>query len=344
MPKSQAIPEEVTDPVTGFAYPAPWVAACSDKAGLALVRAGLAVLTSSGTVLKRGYTTGTTAAACCKAGILSLTETTREVEVPTPSGIRVRVPVEASRGVASCRKYAGDYPGDVTAGILFIAECTPAREELSLYPGKGIGRFSRDTPRHRKGEPAVSPPALGSILTAIHEGLSMIGLSGITIHLSVPDGEVVAEKTLNPHIGIKGGISVLGTTGLVEPWDDHLTESVIERVRNAERVVLTTGRTGLRYARLLFPDHEAVLAGSHLKVAVAEARGSVVVCGLPALILKFLDPDMPGSTGYATIEEFSTRPEFNDRMLAAFRKGKESYPGLRVVIVDRNGSIMGDSG
>lgn len=344
MPRSNEIPEDVTDPVTGFTYPGPWVAACNDESRLALVRAGLAVLTSSGTVLKRGYTTGTTAAACCKAAILSLSEITREVEVATPSGIRVILPVQAFRGVASCRKYAGDYPGDVTAGILFIAKCTPAQEEISLYPGEGIGRFSRDTPRHRRGEPAISTPALGSILIAIHEGLRMTGLSGITIHLSVPDGGVVAEKTLNPQIGIKGGISVLGTTGLVEPWDDHLTESVMERVRNSERVVLTTGRTGLRYARLLFPDHEAVLAGSHLNVAIAEARGPVVLCGLPALILKFLDPDLSGSNGYATIEEFSTRPEFNERMLAAFRKGKERYPGLRVVIVDRNGSIMGDSG
>jgi cobalt-precorrin-5B (C1)-methyltransferase len=344
MPRSHAIPEEITDPVTGFTYPGQWIVACNDESGLALVRAGLAVLTSSGTVLKRGYTTGTTAAACCKAAILSLTEITREVEVATPSGIMVSVPVKASRGVASCRKYAGDYPGDVTSGILFIAKCNPAKEEISLYPGEGIGRFSRDTPRYRKGEPAISTPALGSILNAIHEGLSMTGLSGITLHISVPDGETIAGKTLNPHIGIKGGISVLGTTGLVEPWDDHLTESVIERVRNSERVVLTTGRTGLRYARLLFPDHEVVLAGAHLKVAIEEARGPVVLCGLPALILKFLDPDLPGSTGYATIEEFSTRPEFNERMLAAFRIGKEKYPGLRVVIVDRNGSLIGDSG
>ena len=80
MPKSHAIPEEIIDPLTGFPYPGPWIAACKDDTGLALVRQGLAVLTASGTVLKRGYTTGTTAAACCKAAILSLTEITREVE------------------------------------------------------------------------------------------------------------------------------------------------------------------------------------------------------------------------------------------------------------------------
>jgi cobalt-precorrin-5B (C1)-methyltransferase len=344
MPRARGIIEAVTDPVTGFVYPAAWVVACSDDAGLAQAKAGMAVLTSSGTILKRGYTTGTTAAACCKAAILSLKGAIREVEVPTPSGIRICVPVEASRGVASCRKYSGDYPGDATAGILFIAECTPALDEISLYPGEGIGRFSRDTPRYRKGEPAISTPALSSILAAIHEGLGSTGLSGIKIHLLIPEGRHVAEKTLNAKVGIEGGISVLGTTGLVEPWDDHLTETVMERVRTSDKVVLTTGRTGLRYARLLFPDHDVVLAGSHLEVAIGEARGPVVLCGLPALILRFLDPDLPGSTGYATIEEFSTQPEFKGRMSAAFSKGKERYPGLRIVILDRNGTIMGDSG
>jgi cobalt-precorrin-5B (C1)-methyltransferase len=344
MSKSIAIPEKITDPVTGFTYPGEWVAACRDDSGLDLVRAGLAVLTSSGTILKRGYTTGTTAAACCKAAILSLTEVPFEVEVSTPSGIRISLPVEAFDGVASCRKYPGDYPGDVTAGILFIAECIPAEHEITLYPGEGLGRFSRNTPRHRKGEPAISTPALFSILNAIHEGLSTTGFSGIIIHLKIPDGQVVGKRTLNPQIGIEGGISVLGTTGLVEPWDDHLTETVVERVRNSEKVVITTGRTGLRYARLLFPDHEAVLAGAHIKEAIASARGSVILCGLPALILRFLDPELPGTTGYATIEEFSMQPEFSERMLAAFAKGKERYPGLRIVIVNRNGTIMGDSG
>ncbi len=344
MPRARGIIEAVTDPVTGFVYPAAWVVACRDDAGLAQAKAGLAVLTSSGTVLKRGYTTGTTAAACCKAAILSLKDSIREVEVPTPSGIRVCVPVDGSGGEAACRKYAGDYPGDATAGVLFIATCTPADDGISLSPGEGIGRFSRDTPRYRKGEPAISKPALSSILASVHEGLKSTGLPGITLHLRIPEGRIVAEKTLNAKVGIEGGISVLGTTGLVEPWDDHLTETVMERVRTSDKVVLTTGRTGLRYARLLFPDHEAVLAGSHLEAAIAEARRDVVLCGLPALILRFLDPDLPGSTGYATIEEFSTQPEFKERMSAAFSKGKERYPGLRIVILDRNGTIMGDSG
>ncbi|HPH34658.1 MAG TPA: cobalt-precorrin-5B (C(1))-methyltransferase [Methanoregulaceae archaeon] len=344
MQSSSASPERITDPVTGFSYPASWIAACNDKEGLDLVRAGLAVLTSSGMILRRGYTTGTTAAACCKAATLSLKEVPDKVSVLTPSGIRVCVPVEATHGTASCFKYPGDYPGDATAGIGFIAECNPAGNGISLYPGEGIGRFARDTPRNRKGDPAISSPALSSILAAIQEGLETTGLPGVTIHLQIPRGEIVAKDTLNPKLGIEGGISILGTTGLVEPWDDHLTKTVMEWVRTSDRVVLTTGRTGLRYARLLFPGYDAVLAGSHLKEALGEAKGQVILCGLPALILKFLDPEILSRTGCETIEAFATRPEFRARMHASFLKGKERYPRLRVVIVDRNGNILGDSG
>ncbi|HNI42499.1 MAG TPA: cobalt-precorrin-5B (C(1))-methyltransferase, partial [Methanoregulaceae archaeon] len=95
---------------------------------------------------------------------------------------------------------------------------------------------------------------------------------------------------------------------------------------------------------LLFPGYEAVLAGSHLREALGEVKGQVILCGLPALILKFLDPEILSMTGFDTVEEFTTRPEFRARMQASFLKGKEQYPRLRVVIVDRNGNIMGDSG
>jgi cobalt-precorrin-5B (C1)-methyltransferase len=340
-----AIPEHpLTDPVTGFTYPDPWVRAAAGKDELALVRDGRAVLTSSGTILKRGFTTGTTAAACCKAAILSVVRPVESVEVTIPCGLTVTVTVAGAAGRAECRKYAGDYPSDATAGLLFVAEYTRKSVGLELIPGDGIGRFVRDTPRHFIGEPAISTPALECIFAAMVEGLTETGLSGARVVLSIPDGAQVAASTLNPKVGIEGGISILGTTGLVEPWDDHLTESVAERVRNADRVVLTTGRIGLRFSRLLFPDHEAVLAGAKLAEALSGADGEVILCGLPGLILRFLDPGILDGTGCMTVEELSATPVFEQRMAAAFRKGKECYPALRVVVIDRRGIILGDSG
>jgi cobalt-precorrin-5B (C1)-methyltransferase len=334
----------ITDPVTGFAYPVAWIDSCKDPAGLALVREGLAVLTSSGTILRRGFTTGTTAAACCKAAILSCSRDVAEVRVKIPSGLSVLVAVRAVKGRASARKYGGDYPDDVTADILFSAQYVKKSVGLELIAGDGIGRFVRMTHRHYEGEPAISKPARECIFDAMEDALEETGLEGAKVILEIPEGVGVAGKTLNPKIGIEGGISILGTTGLVEPWDDHLSLSVVERVKGSSKVVLTTGRTGLFHSRLLFPDSDVILAGARLREALDAAQGEAILCGLPGLILKFLYPEILAGTGCITVEDLTDQPIFEERMQEAFRKGNAMYPGLRVVILNRRGIVLGDSG
>ena len=331
------------DPVTGFDYPDAWVQKCTTPDLLSMAEKGFAVLTASGTVLRRGYTTGTTAAAACKAAILSLSGDVSSVPIHLPCGLIAEVPVSAFSGRASCKKFAGDYPGDVTAGTEFIAEAVPLKNDIRFLPGEGIGRFSRDTPRFRKGEPAITPAPLDCILTSIQEAIDQQGLFGAQVTLSIPRGLAIAQKTLNPRLGIEGGISVLGTTGLVEPWDDHLEESMRERVSSARKAVLTTGRVGLRYARLLYPDHEVVLVGGKISEALDAARGEVILFGLPALILRHINPRILEGTGYATVEEFSGSPAFLLRMRASLAAFKKGYPRVRVVLVNRDGAIIGES-
>jgi len=331
------------DPVTGFLYPADWIAKCSDQEGLALAEQGFAILTSSGTILKRGYTTGTTAAAACKAAILSLDRAIDNVDVRLPCGLVAKVPVTARGGRASAKKISGDYPSDVTAGIEFVATAVPAPEGIRLVPGAGIGRFVRDTPRYKTDEPAISESPLACILAGMEEAFIATGRPGATVTLEIPDGERIGKLTLNPRMGVEGGISVLGSTGLVEPWDDHLEESVQARVSGTKNVVITTGRVGLRYSRLLFPDREVVLAGGKIKEALSAAQGSVILCGLPALILKYIEPDILAGTGYTTVEELSASPDFTGvagRALAAYKK---LHPEVRVVLVNRDGEIIGES-
>ncbi len=160
------------DPVSGYEYPQDWVTGCQKPELLPLVARGLAILTSDGSVLKRGYTTGTTAAAACKAAVLSLQSPVTAVTITTPSGIIVDIPVNVTgKGFAECRKYAGDYPEDVTAGILFCAIAEPAPAGIKIQAGKGIGRFSYDTPRYAKGEPAIGAPSMASITSSIQEAL-----------------------------------------------------------------------------------------------------------------------------------------------------------------------------
>lgn len=334
------------DPVTDFEYPDAWVAACRSPDSLPSVRQGLAVLTASGSVLRRGFTTGTTAAAACKAAVLSLAfDTIEEVEVTLPCGIAVRIPVDAYRGRASCWKDAGDYPSDVTAGLEFVATAAPSLSGgVQFVPGEGIGSFGRNTRRHMQGTPAISAPALDCIRRSINEAVEEADLSGTTVILTIPRGAEVARKTLNPKIGVLGGLSVLGTTGFVEPWDDHMVEGVLDRIARASGgVVLTTGRLGLRYSRLLFPEREAILVGSKLTEALRAADGDAVICGLPGLILKFMNPDVLEGTGCVTVEELSATPLWEAVARREFRAFQVRYPRVRVVIVDRDGRIIGES-
>ncbi|MCX6693269.1 MAG: cobalt-precorrin-5B (C(1))-methyltransferase [Methanomicrobiales archaeon] len=332
------------DPVSGYQYPDAWVAQSAGSPHLPLVKSGLAVLTSSGIILRRGYTTGTTAAAAVKAAILSHKALVSEVSLTLPCGLIVQVPVTAQGGAATCMKFSGDYPGDATAGILIEADSRKGSDGLIIIAGEGIGRFSRETPRFSKGGPAISASATASIMAAGEDAIAALGWAGAEVRLSVPAGQEIGASTLNPRVGVIGGISLLGTTGLVEPWDGHYTRGVLERVRSAERVVLTTGRTGLRYSHLLFPDHEVVLVGRNLGEAIAAARGDVVICGLPGLVLKWIESDVLVGTGALTVEELSVTPQFSAVLSAVLERFVTQNPGVRVVVINRAGEVMGDTG
>ena len=332
------------DPVSGFTYPEEWVSLCTDETERRLVSQGLAVLTSDGTIRRRGFTTGSSASAAAKAAVLSLTQTGfSDVSILTPVGIHVQIPVSTDNGTGERRKYSGDYPGDVTAGLVFSAEATPADSGITLVFDEGIGRWSRDTPRYKTGDPAVSSQARNEIQNAIEEAVQETGIPGVAVRIFARQGREVAEKTLNKMVGVIGGISILGTTGFVEPWDDHLEQAACDRAVHAERVVLTTGRIGMRYARMLFPDHEVILAGSRLGTIIPQLTGEVTICGLPALVLKYVNPAILEGTGYSTVEEFMTTERFLPAMHTSFLIYKSAHPNIRIVVVNREGTVIGDS-
>ena len=329
------------DPVTGFEYPGAWVRAARDPGLLPEVERGLALLTADGTVLRRGFTTGTTAAAACKAAILSLSREVDRVSLTLPCGIPVEIPARGRGGEGRCVKDAGDHPSDATAGLAFIALAEPAEEELTVEFGEGIGRYGEDVPGHAPGTPAVSETALSSILGAALEGMEEAGCHGARVLLRVAGGREAAARTLNPRLGIEGGISVLGTTGLVEPWDEHLVASVLERVRASDCPVLTTGRTGLRCSRLLFPGREVILVGGRIGEALEAARGEAILCGLPGLILREINPRILEGTGCRTVEELLARDGWRDAVEPSLAAFHERMPGVRVVLFDRSGRVLG---
>jgi len=332
------------DPVSKFEYPDAWAELCQDQDGLELVRRGLAVLTSNGKVLKRGYTTGTTAAAACKAAVASADlDELEEVEITLACGLPCTVEVKAGRGEASCRKYSGDYPEDATAGIEFRAELLGFQKEVALDVGPGIGRLERDTPRYKKGEPAISGTAMRCVVDSIREACRARGEVGALVRVWAVDGEVIAQRTLNWKMGVAGGISVIGSTGLVEPWDDHLGQDAIERVRKAKRAVVTTGRVGLDHARLRYPDREVVLVGAKIRAALESREDGIILFGLPALIINFIDPGILERSGHPTVGELVDSDKGPEAIRESVLRFKQLFPGHGIAIIDREGRVLAEA-
>jgi cobalt-precorrin-5B (C1)-methyltransferase len=115
-------------------------------------------------------------------------------------------------------------------------------------------------------------------------------------------------------------------------------------IRCSDKVVLTTGRVGIRYSTMLFPDHTVVLAGSRISEALDSAHGDVVICGLPGLVLKWGNPDMLKESGFATVVEMIELDPENERLKQAFNMAVEKGNGARIVVVDRDGTVLMDSG
>ena len=335
---------QLQDPVSGFEYPDEWVLR-SNPTDHENIAAGFLVLTSSGTVLRRGYTTGATMAAAAYAAAFSLREeVTDTVPVLLPCGIMVNIKAEGKGGTGIAVKDSGDYPNDVTAGARCLAEAVPY-SGIEIISGDGIGVFVRDTPRYRKGDPAISPASYDCIMTAIAEACRKIDISGAQVRLSVMDGAEIAKQTLNQKVGVEGGISIVGTTGFVEPWDDHLTSSMTDQIASARHPVITTGRQGLRFSKLLYPEYDVILAGSKLSEAIsAVPEGkNAILCGLPALILRFLRKDIATSNGFSTVEELVASPKGKDVVYQELMSAKERYPHIHIMIVNRDGRVIATS-
>jgi cobalt-precorrin-5B (C1)-methyltransferase len=209
-----------------------------------------------------GYTTGTCAAAAARAAAAMLLdgdgkpEETRFVEIATPSGRRFRLcPEGISRedGAVSCaiRKDAGDDP-DITDGVLVYARVEKsAGSEIVIEGGRGVGRVTKAGLDAPPGAAAINRIPLGMIrenLEIIRERYGYRG--GLKVSVSIPGGEELARRTFNPDLGIVGGLSILGTSGIVEPMSDDGFIGAIQaelRVLRAEgeyRAVITPGNYG----------------------------------------------------------------------------------------------------
>lgn len=218
---------------------------------------------------RRGFTSGSAAAAAAKgaAMILFLQELIKEVIIETPRGVRLTIPIKrVEKGLDYIRvvveKDAGDDP-DVTDGLEISAQVKEIEEGILIEGGLGVGRVTKPGLAVAVGEAAINPVPKEMIINEVASVLP--SGRGVKVIIEVPQGEEVAEKTFNPNLGIIGGISILGTTGIVEPMSEKAyRESLALELKQAvalgkKRIVLVFGNYGSEMAKKLgFPSDEIV--------------------------------------------------------------------------------------
>jgi len=215
----------------------------------------------NGKLLRCGYTTGACAAAAAKAGAsLLLTGNAPErVTLDTPKGIALVLDVldprlEEESARCAIKKDSGDDP-DVTDGVLVYATVSRIPGGVEIEGGEGVGRVTKPGLDQPVGTAAINSAPRRMIGDAVREVAAAYGYQGgLRVVISIPEGRALARKTFNPRMGIEGGISVIGTTGIVEPMSHQaLMDTVRLEFRQlaasgARDVLLTPGNYGETFA------------------------------------------------------------------------------------------------
>lgn len=254
--------------------------------------------------LRSGYTTGACAAAAAKAAALLLlaNRQTSKVTIVFPDNRPHTFVVNSSQRVAnnsataSTIKDAGDDP-DVTNGAEIFVNLTLLKKELPpaghsltsaqvdilFQAGEGIGTVTKPGLAISPGEPAINPVPRSMIFAAIQEAVVESHYRGdklgLAITVSIPNGQLLAEKTLNSRLGILGGLSILGTTGIVRPisaeaWTATISACMdVAKKTGCQEIVISTGRTSEKAAQTLLdlPEEAYAMMGDYLKFSLDSA-------------------------------------------------------------------------
>jgi len=241
--------------------------------------------------LRTGYTTGTCAAAATKAALSTLVngEKLAKVNVSLPKDKHIVIDIawiryENEKSVtAAVIKDGGDDP-DVTNGaeIWSTVSLLETSNKIIIDGGKGVGRVTKPGLGLEIGKAAINPTPLKMISHAIDEilGQQQKNRNGLSISISVPKGEEIAKKTDNPRLGIIGGISILGTTGIVIPYSTasfaaSIRQSIdVSKAMGSDSVILTTGGRSEDFARDIFgnsiADHAYIQIGDFIGFSIKQ--------------------------------------------------------------------------
>ena len=219
-------------------------------------------VTKNGRTMRCGYTTGSCAAGAAGAAtqMLLTGRTVERLDMDTPKGIRLSLDIlepEVGEDFARCavQKDSGDDP-DITNGILICATARKTEEGILIDGGEGVGRVTKPGLDQPVGAAAINSVPRQMIAEQVRSACARCGYEGgISIVISIPEGRALAGRTFNPRIGIEGGLSVIGTTGIVEPMsnaalvDTIRVELSVLAASGARDVLLCPGNYGETFAR-----------------------------------------------------------------------------------------------
>ena len=220
----------------------------------------------NGKKLRYGYTTGSTATAATKAALellLNNEKNLKEVKITVPAGDILTIPIKfleknENYVIASALKDGGDDP-DVTHGIEILSKVSFRKDDkINIFGGKGVGKITKIGLPVELGKSAINPVPMQMISNVVSQ-LIPKG-KGVDVEIIVPQGGEISKKTLNSKLGIIGGISILGTTGIVKPMSEEswksslaieLKQSITEN--NTNEAIFLFGNRGKSYLKDNFP-------------------------------------------------------------------------------------------
>ena len=340
--------------------------------------------------LRRGWTTGACATAAVRAALSRLWGGTwsETVSITLPRGEtpvfviahRAEGPGWAEAGII---KDAGDDP-DVTHGALIVARVAPSHGGLVFCAGEGVGTVTRPGLPIPPGEPAINPVPRAMMDEVVAQLASDFGRTpDVEITVSIPGGEEIARRTWNPRLGIEGGLSILGTTGIVRPfscaaWIASIHRGIdVARATGLTHVAGCTGATSEAAVRALhrLPEHAMIdmgdFAGGMLKYLRRHPVPRVTLGGGLAKIAKFAQGAQDLHSGRSELDMGALAVLAGDPRVAeaptalaalgmcgpplAQRVAEEAHRRLRVmlegagiasdaVVVDRAGAVIGRAG
>lgn len=262
--------------------------------------------------LREGFTTGACSAAAAKAAARTIVTKSiyDSIETTLPIGKKVeftlkRCELYNDHAICSIIKDAGDDPDCTDKAELTAKVSLNQTGKIHIYGGKGVAKVTQKGLGLEVGSSAINPVPHKNITEMVLEEIEASPFNGADIEISVPGGEEMAKKTLNARLGLIGGISILGTTGIVRPYSTAaFRASVVQAIDMAKNnkintVVFTTGGKSEKYAMELFPQLDDMsfiqvgdFIGTGLKRACANNLDLVIIVGMMGKLSKMADGKM----------------------------------------------------